>query len=92
MVLTFEDYQKITATQRKHVKRAKLQQLIDEHVDADNAASICVILQDELKIQTQDIEKKLTAKFDKRIKDIEHENERLKKENFEVKSAVCEKK
>ena len=90
MVLTFEDYHKLTATQRSKVKRPELQQLLDEHIDADNANSIRGIIRDELDSIVAGIEKKITEKYDKKIKDVEEENERLKKENTEIKAAISE--
>ena len=89
MVLTFEQYQGMTPAQKKQVKKAELQQLIDEHLDNDTA-SIRGIIRDELKAQIDALEKKISAKYNKRIKDVEDENERLKKENTEIKSAIGE--
>ena len=48
MVLTFEDYHKLNVTQRAKVKRADLQQLLDEHINADNANSLRGIIREEL--------------------------------------------
>lgn len=90
MVLTFEDYHKLNATQRTKVKRGDLQQLLDEHINADNANSIRGIIREELKAIEVNMEKKLTTKYDKKIKDVEDENERLKKENSEIKAAISE--
>ena len=90
MVLTFEDYHNLTATQRTKVKRGDLQQLLDEHINADNANSIRGIIREELTTIVEKVEKKLTTKYDKKIKDVEDENERLKKENSEIKAAISE--
>lgn len=49
MVLTFEDYHKLTVIQRAKVKRADLQQLLGEHINADNANSMHGIICSELK-------------------------------------------
>ena len=90
MVLTFEDYHKLSATQRTKVKRAELQQLLDEHINADNANSIRGIIRDELATIVGGVEKKITEKYDKKIKDVEDENDRLKKENTQIKAALSE--
>lgn len=90
MVLTFEDYHKLNPTQRTKVKRADLQQLLDEHINADNANSIRGIIREELKTIAAGVEKKITEKYDKKIQDVEEENERLKKENSEIKAAISE--
>ena len=70
----------MTPTQRKQVKRAELQQLIDEHSDNDTA-SIRGIIRNELAAQIRALEKKIADKYNKKIKDVEDENDRLKKEN-----------
>ena len=90
MVLTWEEYHGMNATQRKNVKRPELQLLIDEQMNADNPATIRGIIRDELKTQIDSLEKKITKKYDKKIKDVEDENDRLKKENLEIKAAVSE--
>ena len=90
MVLTFEDYHKLTATQRAKVKSSELQQLLDEHIDADNANSMRGIIREELATIAAGVEKKINEKYDKKIKDVEDENERLKKENSEIKAVISE--
>ena len=90
MILTLEDYQKLNATQRTKVKRAELQQLLDEHIEADNANSIRGIIREELATIIAGVEKRIIDKYDKKIKDVEEENERLKKENTEIKAAISE--
>ena len=91
-VITLEDYQKLSATQRTKVKRAELQQLIDEHIDADNANSIRGIIRDELATSIAGMEKKIVDKYDKKIKDVEEENDRLKKGNAKIKAALSSSK
>ena len=90
MVLTFEDYHALNASQRSKVKRAELQQLLDEHITADNANSMRGIIREELNTIVAGVEKKITEKYDKKIQDVEDENERLKKENSEIKAALSE--
>ena len=90
MVLTFEDYHKLNVTQRAKVKRADLQQLLEEHINADNANSLRGIIREELATYVAGIEKKITQKYDKRLKSVEDENDRLRKENAEIKAAISE--
>ena len=64
MVLPFEDYHRLNPTQRTKVKRAELQQLLDEHITAGNANSIRGIIRDELNTIVAGVEKKITEKYD----------------------------
>ena len=45
-------------------------------------------MRDELTYQIGELKKTIVGEFDQRIKDAENENERLKKENLEIKSAI----
>ena len=88
MVLRLENYQGMNPTQRKRVKREELQTLIDEHIADTDIASLREVIRDELKTQTEAIENTLKTKYDARIKGVEEENERLKKENTEIRKAI----
>ena len=90
MVLTLENYQAMNPSQRKGVKRGELQTLIDEHIADTNVATLRDVIREELRTQTAALEKTLKTKYDARIKSVEDENEKLRKENTEIKSAICE--
>ena len=77
-------------TQRAKVRRADLQKLLDEHINADNANSLCGIIREELATYVASVEKKITQKYDKQLKSVEDENDRLRKENAEIKAAISE--
>ena len=63
MVLSLEDYQIMTATQKKIVKRAEFQALSDEFVGDDaNIASLRGIIRDELNTE-QNIEDALQERI-----------------------------
>ena len=90
MVLTLENYQALNVSQRKKVKREELQTLIDDHIADSDVATLRGVIRDELKAQTAALEKTLKTKYDSRIKAVEDENDRLKKENAEIKKAISE--
>ena len=75
-------------TQRKLVKREALQTLIDEHIADTDVASLREIIREKLKTQRAAIENTLKTKYDARIKEVEEGNERLKKENTEIRKAI----
>ena len=90
MVLTIENYQAMNPGQRKRVKREELQTLIDEHIADSDVATLREVIREELKTQTAALEKTMKTKYDSRINSVEDENERLKKENVEIKKAISE--
>ena len=90
VVLTLENYQAMNPAQRKRVKREELQTLIDEHIADSDVATLREVIRDELKTQTAALENTMKTKYDARIKTVEDENERLKKENTEIKKAISE--
>ena len=91
MTLTLESYQTMNQTQRKRLKRDELQQLVDDQLnEAGDVATLRGVIRDELKKQTTELETTLKAKYDAKIKTVEEENDRLNKENQEIKAAVSE--
>ena len=91
MAYTLENYQAMTIAQRNRLKRDELKQLVDDQLnEAGDIATLRGVIRDELQKQTSALETALKAKYDSRIKAVEDENDRLKKENAEIKKAVSE--
>ena len=82
--------QEMNLAQRKRVKREELQTLIDEHIADSDVATLREVIRDELKTQTVALENTMKTKYDARIKAVEDENDRLKKENVEIKKAISD--
>ena len=62
---TMEEYQKMSAAQRKHIRRNDLQAILDEHVNSDgDINTIRGIIREELDTKFEALEKKLTTKYD----------------------------
>ena len=80
----------MSVAQRKCIKREELQQLIDDQIIDTDAATLRGIIREELQTQTTVLENTIKLKYDGKIKAVEEENSRLKKENTEIKKAVSE--
>ena len=66
MVFTLEEYQQLSATQRKNVKRAaELQALLDEHVNDDvNVNSLWGVIREEHDNTFGELETTISKKYD----------------------------
>ena len=91
MVLTLEDYGAMSVAARmRRVKREELQQLVDDQIIDTDVATLRSVIREELQTQTTVLENAIKLKYDGKIKAVEEENSRLKKENTEIKKAVSE--
>ena len=77
VVQTIEDYQKMTAAQRKTVKQAEL----DEHVNDEVNVNLQCVIRKELGMHSKELDEKLSAN-DAKFKRLKEDNEKLLNENM----------
>ena len=91
MVLTFEDYQKLSGPQRRQLKKSDLQALIDDAIaDTNDVTTLRSIIRDELTNKFNEHEKTINATIKAKLTAITNENERLTQENKVIKKVLNE--
>ena len=89
MVLTFEDYQKLSGPQRRQLKKSDLQALIDDAIaDTNDVTTLRSIIRDELTNKFNEHEKTINATIKAKLTAITNENERLTQENKVIKKVL----
>ena len=89
--LTIEEYNKLTANQRRQVKRTQLQSLLDEHLDTESTvASLRGIIREELDTKFKTLETELSNTINNKIASLSEENKRLSTENEGIKKVLLE--
>ena len=92
MVLTIEQYCRYNPTQRKKVKRDRLQAMLDEHIQSEGeaVASIRGIIRDELNTKLEAMKTELSNMVKAEVKTVADENKRLIDENAAIKKVLSE--